>query len=129
MVYNTLEALGVDTGDKNRIIEVHNKIDISVCQRFPPFLEGLKKDKVFSISAEKKQGLENLFQGIEMKLYKQIRQENIILGVSETEKIKWLYQNQLVKSSELREGCIKLELIWDCEERQKFNEIFVGSVL
>ena len=129
VVYNTLEALGVDTGDKNRIIEVHNKIDISVRQRFQPFLKGLKKDKIFSISAEKKQGLESLFQGIETKLYKQIIQENIILDVSETEKIKWLYQNQLVKSSELRDRDIKLELIWDCEERQKFNEIFLGTVL
>ena len=129
VVYNTLEALGVDTGDKNRIIEVHNKIDISVRQRFQPFLKGLKKDKIFSISAEKKQGLKSLFQGIESKLYKQIIQENIILDVSETEKIKWLYQNQLVKSSELRDRDIKLELIWDCEERQKFNEIFLGTVL
>ena len=62
-------------------------------------------------------------------MYKQIIPENIILDVSETEKIKWLYQNQLVKSSELRDRDIKLELIWDCEERQKFNEIFLGTVL
>ncbi len=129
VVYNTLDALGVDIGIKNRIIEVHNKIDISVCQRFPPFLEGLKKNSVFSISAEKKLGLESLFQGIETKLYKQIIKENIILDVSETEKIKWLYQNQLVKSSELRESDMKLELIWDGKERQKFNEIFAGTVL
>ena len=129
VVYNTLEALGVDTGDKNRIIEVHNKIDISVRQRFQPFLKGLKKDKIFSISAEKKQGLKSLFQGIETKLYKKVIQENIILDVCETEKIKWLYQNQLVKSSELRDRDIKLELIWDCEERQKFNEIFLETVL
>ena len=87
------------------------------------------KDKIFSVSAEKKQGLESLFQGIETKLYKQIIKENIILDVSETEKIKWLYQNQLVKSSELRESDMKLELIWDGKERQKFNEIFAGTVL
>ena len=60
-------------------------------------------------------------------MYKQIIKENIILDVSETEKIKWLYQNQLVKSSELKESDIKLELIWDGEERQKFNEIFCGD--
>ena len=57
-------------------------------------------------------------------MYKQIIKENIILGVNETEKIKWLYQNQLVKSSEFKESDIKLELVWDGEERQKFNEIF-----
>ncbi len=129
VVYNTLEELGVDTGDKNRIIEVHNKIDVCVRKSFPPFLKGLDKEKTFSISAEKKQGLENLFQGIETKLYKQIINENIILDVSETEKLKWLYQNQLVKSSELKKSDIKLELVWDGEERQKFNEIFVGKVL
>ena len=89
----------------------------------------LFREKTFPISAEKKQGLESLFQGIETKLYKQIINENIILDVSETEKIKWLYQNQLVKSSELKDRDIKLELIWDCEERQKFNDIFLGTVL
>ncbi len=129
VVYNTLEALDVDTGDKNRIIEVHNKIDVSIHQRFPPFLKGLEKDKIFSISAKKKQGLENLFQGIENKLYKKKIKENVILGINETEKIKWLYQNQLVKSSELKESDIKLELVWDCKERQKFNEIFAVTVL
>ena len=62
-------------------------------------------------------------------MYKRIIQESLILDVSETEKIKWLYQNQLVKSSELKESDIKLELIWDGEERQKFNETFSVSVL
>ena len=62
-------------------------------------------------------------------MYKRIIQESLILDVGETEKIRWLYQNQLVKSSELKENDIKLELIWDGEERQKFNEIFVGTVL
>ncbi len=129
VVYKTLETLGVDTSEKNRIIEVHNKIDVSIRQRFPPFLKGLEKDKIFSISAKKKLGLENFYQGIETELYKQIIQENIILDVSETEKIKWLYQNKLVKSSEWKESDIKLELVWDSEERQKFNEVFVGTVL
>ena len=60
---------------------------------------------------------------------KKIIKENVILGVNETEKIKWLYQNQLVKSSEFKESDIKLELVWDCKERQKFNEIFAVTVL
>ena len=62
-------------------------------------------------------------------MYKQTIKENIILDVTETEKIKWLYQNQLVKSSELKESDIKLELIWDGEERQKFSKTFAVSVL
>ena len=128
VVYNTLEALGIDTEDKNRIIEVHNKIDISSRQMFSPFLDGLPKEKIFSISAEKKQGLENLFQGIEKKLYNQIVLEDVILDVHETEKIKWLYQNQLVKFSELRENALKLQLMWDGDKRQKFNQTFVETV-
>ena len=60
VVYSTLEALGVDTGNKNKIIEAHNKIDISSQQRFPPFLKVLPKKRIFSISAEKKQGLDQL---------------------------------------------------------------------
>ncbi len=129
VVYNTLEALGVDTGDKNRIIEVHNKIDISGQQRFPPFLKVLQKKGIFSISAEKKQGLERLFKGIEDNLYRHKIQENIMLNACETEKIQWLYENQLVKSSELSEDNIKLELIWDGEEQRRFKENFVELVL
>ena len=129
VVYSTLEALGVDTGNKNKIIEAHNKIDISSQQRFPPFLKALPKKRIFSISAEKKQGLDQLFGGIEDNLYKHKIRENIILNAYETEKIQWLYENQLVKSSELSENKIKLELIWDDDEQQRFRENFVETVL
>ena len=125
VVYSTLEALGVDTGSKNKIIEAHNKIDISNQRRFPPFLKVLPKKKIFSISAEKKQGLEQLFEGIENILFKHKIHENVILNACETEKIQWLYENQLVKSSELSDDNIKLELIWDGDERQRFKENFV----
>ena len=129
VVYSTLEALGIDTGSKNKIIEVHNKIDISSQQKFPPFLKVLHKKKIFTISAEKKQGLEQLFEGIEDNLYKHKIQENIMLNACETEKIQWLYENQLVKSSELRDDNIKLELIWDGDEQQRFKENFAEPVL
>ncbi len=128
VVYNTLEALGIDIGAKNKIIEVHNKIDISYQQKVSPYLEGLPKDKIFSISAEKRLGLESLFKGIEMKLYRQIIKEDLILNVNEIEKIKWLYQNQLVASSEFREGDIKLELNWDTVKRKIFRETFLETV-
>ena len=129
VVYNTLEELGVDTGNENRIIEVHNKIDISERQRFAPFLKSLTKNKIFSISAEKKRGLEMLFQGIEKSLYKHKVLENIILNANETEKLKWLFQKQLVKSSELNENSIILELLWDSDEKKKFSQSFVETVL
>ena len=129
VVYSTLEALGIDTGSENKIIEVHNKIDISSQQKFPPFLKVLPKKKIFSISAEKKQGLEQLFEGIEDILFKHKVQENVILNACETEKIQWLYENQLVKSSELSDDNIKLELIWDGDEQQRFKENFAEPVL
>ena len=129
VVYSTLEALGVDTGSKNKIIEVHNKIDISRQQKFPPFLKVLSKKEIFSISAEKKQGLSQLFKGIEDILFKHKVQENVILNACETEKIQWLYENQLVKSSELSDDNIKLELIWDGDEQQRFKENFAEPVL
>ena len=129
VVYTTLEELGVDTANENRIIEVHNKIDISEQQTFSPFLKSLTKNKVFSISAEKKRGLEKLYKGIEKNLYKHKVQESIVLDVNETEKLKWLYQKQLVKSSELNENSIILELIWDSDEKKKFSQSFVETVL
>ena len=89
----------------------------------------LPKQKVFSISADKKQGLEQLFRGIEDNLYQHKIQENIMLNACETEKIQWLYENQLVKSSELSEDNIKLELIWDGDEQRRFKENFVEPVL
>ena len=45
VVYTTLEELGVDTANENRIIEVHNKIDISEQQTFSPFLKSLTKNR------------------------------------------------------------------------------------
>ena len=56
-------------------------------------------------------------------------QESIVLDVNETEKLKWLYQKQLVKSSELNENSIILELIWDSDEKKKFSQSFVETVL
>ena len=52
-----------------------------------------------------------------------------MLNACETEKIQWLYENQLVKSSELSEDNIKLELIWDGDEQRRFKENFVEPVL
>ena len=129
VVYNTLETLGVDIRNSNKIVEVHNKVDISLRQRAFPFLEGLPKDKIFSISAEKNLGLEEFLLGIEQNLYKEVIKENIILDTRETEKIKWLYQNQIVESSELNDSRLKLQLNWDRKQRERFNKNFLVKVL
>ena len=129
VVYTTLEALGIDIRNSDKIFEVHNKIDVSVRQRAVPFLKGLPKNKVFSLSAEKKEGLDLFFKGIEQNLYKEIIKENIILDARETEKIQWLYKNQIVKSSELKKGSLKLQLIWNSVQRERFNRNFEEKVL
>ena len=129
VVYKTLETLGVEIRNSNKIVEVHNKVDISFRKRSTPFLKGLPKNKVYSISAANKQGLTPFFRGIEQNLYKKLIKENIILDVYETEKIKWLYQNQLVKSSELNENSLKLQLLWNNDQREQFNKSFVEKVL
>ena len=129
VVYNTLDALGIDIRNSKKIVEVHNKVDISPRQRLSPFLKGLPKNKVFSTSAEKKIGLEEFFLGIERNLYEEIIKENIILDTCETEKIKWLYQNQLVVSSELSDSRLKLQLTWDSKQRERFNKSFVEKAL
>ena len=108
---------------------MHNKIDVSVRQRAAPFLKGLPKNKVYSLSAEKKQGLEHFFQGIEQNLYKEILKEVIILDAQETEKIQWLYKNQIVTSSELNKDSLKLQLIWNSVQRERFNKYFGERVL
>ena len=129
VVYNTLEALGVDIRNTNKIVEVHNKVDISIQKRASPFLKGLPNNKVFSISAKKKEGLENFLLGIEQNLYQEIIKENMILDASETEKIKWLYRKQIVESSELNDSFLKLELNWDSKQREQFKKSFAGKVL
>ena len=129
VVYNTLETLGVDIRNSNKIVEVHNKVDISPRRISSPFLRGLPKNKIFSISAKKKLGLENFFIGVEQNLYEETIKENIILDTSETEKIKWLYQNQIVESSELNDSYLNLQLNWDSRQKKKFNKSFVGKVL
>ena len=129
VVYSTLEALGIDIRNSDKLFEVHNKIDVSFRQRVVPFLKGLPKKKVFSLSAEKKEGLDHFFKGIEQNLYKEIINENIILDARETVKIQWLYKNQIVKSSELKKGSLKLQLIWNSVQRERFNKNFVERVL
>ena len=129
VVYKTLEAIGLVIRNSNKIVEVHNKVDISFRKRASPFLKGLPKNKIFSISAEKKQGLKSFFRGIEQSLYKKIFKENIVLDACETEKIKWLYQNQLVKSSELNESSLKLQLLWNNDQKEHFNKSFVEKAL
>ena len=89
----------------------------------------MPKKKVFSLSAEKKEGLDHFFKGIEQNLYKEIIKENIILDARETEKIQWLYKNQIVKSSELKKGSLKLQLIWNSVQRERFNRNFGERVL
>ncbi len=129
VVYTTLETLGIDIRNSNKVIEVHNKIDISFRPRATPFLKGLPKNKIFSISAEKQQGLEHFFKGIEQNLFKEIIKDNIILDSHETEKIKWLYQNQIVEASELNDNRLKLQILWDSEQRERFNKNFSEKVL
>ena len=129
VVYSTLETLGIDTRNSDKIFEVHNKIDVSLRKRVAPFLKGLPKKKVFSLSAEKKEGLDHFFQGIEQNLYKETIKESIILDARETEKIQWLYKNQIVTSSELKKGSLKLQLIWNSVQRERFNKNFVERFL
>ena len=129
VVYSTLETLGIDTRNSDKIFEVHNKIDVSLRKRVVPFLKGLPKKKVFSLSAEKKEGLDHFFQGIEQNLYKETIKESIILDARETEKIQWLYKNQIVASSELKKGSLKLQLIWNSAQRERFSRSFEEKVL
>ena len=129
VVYSTLEALGIDIRNSDKLFEVHNKIDISLRQRVAPFLKGLPKKKVFSLSAEKKEGLDHFFKGIEQNLYKEIINENIILDARETVKIQWLYKNQIVKSSELKKDSLKLQLTWNSVQKEMFNRNFGEKVL
>ena len=129
VVYSTLEALGIDIRNSDKLFEVHNKIDVSLRQRVVPFLKGLPKKKVFSLSAEKKEGLDHFFKGIEQNLYKEIINENIILDARETVKIQWLYKNQIVKSSELKKDSLKLQLTWNSVQKEMFNRNFGEKVL
>ena len=129
VVYSTLEELGIDIRNSDKLFEVHNKIDVSLRQRVAPFLKGLPKKKVFSLSAEKKEGLDHFFKGIEQNLYKEIINENIILDARETVKIQWLYKNQIVKSSELKKDSLKLQLTWNSVQKEMFNRNFGEKVL
>ena len=92
-------------------------------------VNGVKFSNIlFSISAKKNLGLEDFFLGIDKNLYEEEIRENIILDTRETEKIKWLYQNQIVQSSELNDSRLKLQLTWDIKQRERFNKNFLKKV-
>ena len=129
VVYRKLETLGIKTSDENNIIEVHNKIDLSTRQNFSPFLKGLPKQRIFSVSAKNGLGIKQLFRGIEELLYNKEVKEKIILDSSETDKIEWLYRNQIVQGSELKESNIELKLKWSNDQKEIFSKNFSGEVL
>jgi GTP-binding protein HflX len=129
VVYRKLETLGIKTGEENNIVEVHNKIDLSTRQNFSPFLKGLPKQRIFSVSAKNGLGIKQLFRGIEELLYNKEVSEKIILDSSETDKIEWLYRNQIVQDSELKESNIELVLKWSNDQKEIFSKNFLGEVL
>ena len=120
---NVYQAL--DTN--HEIIPVLNKVDLpaSDLDRTKKQIEdviGIDTENAIPCSGKTGEGIEDI-------LFKHKVQENVILNACETKKIQWLYENQLVRSSELCEDNIKLELIWDGDNKRRFKENFVEQVL
>ncbi|MDC3068123.1 GTPase HflX, partial [Paracoccaceae bacterium] len=113
IVYNTLETIGVSNNFENKVLEVHNKIEISDTEKKGSFLKNIKRDRVFRVSAKKNIGIEELSHGIEQFLFSETISEGITLHASEVDKIQWLYKNRLVNSSKLRGGDLELHVSWN----------------
>ncbi len=123
-VYKTLEDLGINLNNEKKIIEVHNKIDISSTHRFRPFLKSLSRNDVHPVSASKKLGMDQLFEKIENILFNKHIKEQIVLDSSEVKKIQWLYQNKVVEASEFIDNNMMLKLQWSNNQKEKFNNKF-----
>ena len=98
-VEQILHDLGVDPGDKTRIIEVWNKIDLlDDANRDRLLGDSLGKERPIPISAATGEGIGKLADLIEERLSGALEEITVTLGPDQLGLVDWLYRNGDVTS-------------------------------
>ena len=128
VVYEVLESIDSSIDIKNRVIEVHNKIDLLDNYNPKPFNELVSKNNVFQTSAKKSFGVKELKLGIENLLFDDFFNEKMFVSPTEKDKLNWLYSRQLVTSAEQVGKNIKVIIRWNKIQKEQFKKSFLVLV-
>ena len=129
VVYEVLETIDNKIDLKNKVIEVHNKIDLVDSYSPKPFNSMISKGNVFQVSAKNNHGIRELKSGIESILFSDVIDENIHVSSNEVEKLDWLYSRQLVVSANPVGKKIQIKVSWSKFQKEQFKKSFLVLAL
>ena len=127
VVYEVLEEIDHKIDLTNKVIEVHNKIDLIQSYTARPFNSLISKCNVFPVSAKKKFGIKELKSGIEAILFSDVIDEKMLISSNEVDKLNWLYSRQLVVSANSFGSKIEMKISWKKFQKEQFKKFFLVS--
>ena len=123
-VNSILNSLGVETELNEKIIEVYNKIDLLSRDQ----LEMLKnkanrENNFFLVSSTKNIGIEELINGVEKVLNKDLISEVIKIGFDKSYVRSKLYQSSVIQSEKLCEDGYEIAVRWSKRKQGEFYNL------
>ncbi len=127
VVYEILESIDNSIDIKNKVLEVHNKIDLLEDYISRPFNSLISKKNVLQVSAKNNLGVRELKSRIEDLLFSDVVDEKIRLNPCEVDKLDWLYSRQLVVSVSPIGEEIEIKICWSKSQKEQFKKSFLVS--
>ena len=123
-VNSILNSLGVETEMNKKLIEVYNKIDLLSRDQ----LEMLKnkanrENNFFLVSSTKNIGIEELINGVEKVLNKDLISEVIKIGFDKSYVRSKLYQSSVIQSEKLCEDGYEIMVSWSKRKQGEFYNL------
>ena len=123
-VNSILNSLGVETEMNEKLIEVYNKIDLLSRDQ----LEMLKnkanrENNFFLVSSTKNIGIEELINGVEKVLNKDLINEVIKIGFDKSYVRSKLYQSSVIQSEKLCEDGYEIMVRWSKRKQGEFYNL------
>ncbi|MGU3574881.1 GTPase HflX [Brucellaceae bacterium C25G] len=118
-VESILASLGVERNDRKRVFEVWNKIDLLdesaheaalVLSASSAISENNDEAKPVAISAFTGEGVPELLDIIEKRIYGDLKTVDIVFGVDELSMLDWLYQSASnIKREDMEDGSVRIQ--------------------
>ena len=123
-VNSILNSLGVETEMNDNLIEVYNKIDLLSRDELK-MLENKanRSNNFFLVSSTESKGIENLINGVEKILNKDLISEVIKLGFDKSYVRSKLYQYSVIQSEKLCEDGFELVVRWSKRKQGEFYNL------
>ncbi len=127
VVYEILESIDNSIDINNKVLEVHNKIDLIENYSSRPFNSLISKNNVLQVSAKNNIGVGALKSRIEDLLFSDVIDEKIRLNSIDIKKLDWLYSRQLVVSVNPIGEEIEIKICWNKFQKDQFKKSFLVS--